>query len=75
MRVGSHIRTKLQYLLSAIFLITTSQTAVIPPGTNFIMVGDLEDEFASDGEDDGEFIEEVEEDEVEEEDKKVGGKV
>ena len=39
------------------------------------MVGDLEDEFASDGEDDGEFIEEVEEDEVEEEDKKVGGKV
>ena len=52
-------------------MITTSQTAVIPPGTNFIMVGDLEDEFASDGEDDGEFIEEVEEDEVEEEDKKV----
>ena len=39
---------------------------MIPPGTNFIMVGELEDEFASDGED-GEFIEEVQEDEMEEE--------
>ena len=39
---------------------------MIPPGTNFIMVSEIEDEFASDGED-GEFIEEVQEDEMEEE--------
>ena len=44
-------------------MITTSQTAVIPPGTNLIMVGELEDEFASDEQ----FIEEVQEEEMEEE--------
>ena len=47
-----------------------SQTTALPPGTNFIMVGELEDEFASDGED-GEFIEEVQEEEVIEEEKEV----
>ena len=46
-------------------MITTSQTAVIPPGTNLIMVGELEDEFASDEQ----FIEEVQEEEMEEEKK------